>query len=193
MITVRFLPVVVFLGMLNSMWAQPIFQLTNKSASDGLDAPILDWTGSRLSGTDWRVEVYGGLDSGSLTPLVARYDPSQRYITTFPFPGYFKADTPAGPASVASVQGGGWVWLQVKVWDVRLGATYEAVSSKALGGYGQSEPFYARGGNADALEVPQPLLGLQSFSVLQPVPEPSTYALLLTGGGSLCWLCRRRT
>ncbi len=169
---------------------QDTFQLRNYDSTVGLHAPIYDWAGSPLSGPEWRVETYGGPTVESMTPLVVFDNAKERIIMSLGRLGYFE-NRISGTPTVVSVEPGGWAWLQVKVWSINLGATYEAVSSRGLGGYGESTPFYAKGGNPYALELPQPLLGLQSFSVLQPVPEPSTYALLLTGIGSLCWLCRR--
>jgi hypothetical protein len=66
--------------------------------------------------------------------------------------------------------------------DIRL--------ARGLGGYGQSSLFYARGGCPLCAppDIPRPLIGLTSFSVLAPVPEASSWALLLLGlalGGSV--------
>lgn len=78
---------------------------------------------------------------------------------------------------------GASAWLRLKVWDSGLGTTYEETVAKGLGGYGQSELFYARGGNpaGSPPDLPAPLIGLQSFSVLEVVPEPGAGVLLLTG------------
>jgi hypothetical protein len=63
-----------------------------------------------------------------------------------------------------------------------------------VGGYGESPLFYAQGGNPvpPGVSLPRPLIGLESFSVLQETPEPSTWALLLLGGAGMWW-CRRRS
>lgn len=167
---------------------QATYELINKRLNYGLDAPVYDWTGARLWGAQWRVEIYGGPTTDSLVPLVASGSESTRIIMQFVTPGYFRGVE----GSVASLPAGGWAWLQVKVWDLRLGASYEETHGLGIGGYGQSDLFYARGGNMAALEVGQPLLGLQSFSVLQEVPEPSTHVLMFTGIGCLCWLCRHK-
>jgi hypothetical protein len=105
-------------------------------------------------------------------------------------PGYFWSSN--GDLAVMTVPPSGWAWLQVRIWDVQLGATYEEASVRGMGGYGQSAVFYAQGGNAyDSLALPEPLIGLQSFSVLQPIPEPSTWALAALGGTAL-WAGRRK-
>ncbi len=171
--------------------SQATFDLVNRNLTVGLDSPVYDWTGNRLWGPDWRVELYGGPTPEALVPASDLHNPGARITVAFVGPGYFK-DLHFPSSAVYSVSSGGWAWLQVKVWDVTVGTTYDEASARALGGYGESTPFYARGGNPYALDPPRPLIGLQSFSVLQPVPEPSTYALLLAGVGSLCWLCRRK-
>lgn len=62
-----------------------------------------------------------------------------------------------------------------------------------IGGYGASPLFYAQGSSPfDVLGVPARLIGLQSFSLLPVVPEPSTWALLALGGTGLCWALWRQ-
>jgi hypothetical protein len=96
--------------------------------------------------------------------------------------------------SVLDVPNGGWAWLQVRVWDVQVGVTYEEAAARGLGGYGQSALFYARGGDPTGSipTLPGPLIGLQSFSVLPVVPEPSAWLFLVLGLGGLVGSVRRR-
>jgi hypothetical protein len=164
---------------------QATFELRNLLVVGG-PAPVYDWAGNLLWGPDWRAELYGGAAADSLSPAVA-FETDMRISAPFIAPGYFWG---GGSMTVWSVPMGGWAWLQVKVWSLQLGATYEEAVAQGLGGYGQSSLFYAHGGCPLCAppDVPGPLLGLQSFSVLAPVPEVSTWALLVLGlalGGSV--------
>jgi hypothetical protein len=107
-------------------------------------------------------------------------------------PGYFNALN--GARSVLDVPAHGWAWLQVRAWDARLGTTYGEAVTRGSGGYGQSALFYARGNYAlgSIPEPPAPLIGLQSFSVLPVVPEPSAWLFLVFGLGGLVWSVRRK-
>ena len=169
--------------------AQATFALQNLDPN----TPVYDWTGNPLCGADWRIELYGAAEANSLSPVVAFGGSSEPIIIPLVGPGYFQYRSSAGDPAVISVPAGGWAWLQVKVWDLQLGATYEQALARGQGGYGQSALFYAQGGNpvASTPTAPQPLTGLASFSVLQPVPEASTWALLALGLGALV-CCRGR-
>ena len=177
--------------------AQSSFVFQNRYLPVGLDAPVYDWNGALLSGPDWRAELYGGANRDSLSPAVLfdRGLPGgPRESVPFDWPGYFRDDQRLGALVIWDVPGNGWAWLQVRVWNTGLGATYEEALARGLGGYGASELFYARGGSPDfGLTPPRFLIGLQSFSVLQTVPEPSTWLLLTLGLGALAWSRGRRT
>lgn len=155
----------------------------------GLDAPVFDADGNRLFGTNYVAELYGGNTIDSLVLAQAGAASMQPVPFTRIYndqPGYF-ADV--GYVHFPNVPGAGFAWLQVRAWDLRLGETYDEAMALGLGGYGQSPLFYARGGDLTT-DLPRPLIGLQSFSL---VPEPSTWALLAFGAGFLCWRCRRKT
>ena len=178
---------------------QASFHVSNgRNTSERLQAPVFDWDGSLLAGSYWRAEVYGGATATSLSPLLEYHSEppfatGNRGVVKFWEPGYFEqssVNTTGGFFSVPDVAPNGWAWLQVKVWDLRLGATYEEALSRGVGGYGESALFYAQGGNPLGVVpgLPQPLLGLQSFSVLQEVPEPSVVGLTFFGCIAFLWI-----
>ncbi len=183
------LTVVVALVSVHRVSAQGVFELANHSSMADVNAPLYDWTGALLSGPDWRVELYGGAKSDSLSPTVA-FGLNTRVVVSLYRPGYF----PGPGVVVPSVRPFDWAWLQVKVWNAQLGADYESAVARGLGGYGESALFSAQGRDplVEPPDLPGPLLGLQSFSVSQLVPEPGVWTLLLVGGTSLWLVCRRR-
>jgi hypothetical protein len=81
----------------------------------------------------------------------------------------------------------------MRAWEARLGATYDEVVARGLGGYGESPVFYSQGGNPyDYKDPAAHLVGLQSFRLRPVIPEPSTWALLALGGVGVAWATRRR-
>jgi hypothetical protein len=171
--------------------AQSTFRLQNFNQFYSIDAPVSDAEGNRLAGVEYAVELWGGATSDSLSPTFD-FDSRQRVILPFETglaAGYF---TSTASMTVWGVPGGGLAWVQVRAWDMRLGVTYEEVVARSLGGYGESTVLYIRGGNPLGLPtLPAPLTGLQSFSLLPVIPEPSTWALLVFGGTSLWWRLRK--
>ena len=172
-------------------FGQSKFELANKI---GVDAPVFDAQGAPLAGPNYRAELWGAATPTTLSPLVLIDLGNSREIVPFVTPGYFIPTSSSDNLCVLSVPIAGWAWLQVRAWDVRLGATFEDAAARGLGGYGESPLFYARG--TDPFDpngqLPAPLIGLQSFSLLPEVPEPSVWALLAFGGVSLVWAGRRR-
>ena len=55
--------------------------------------------------------------------------------------GYFQTRV----VDITTVPCGDFAWLQIRAWNARLGATYEEVVSLGIGGYGESNIFYANG------------------------------------------------
>ncbi len=159
-----------------------------------LDAPVFDASGNRLFGSNYVAVLYGGSSPDSLQLggnlfTLAPMAPAPFTIMPNGLAGYFRG----GGVEVNSVPAGGFAWLQVRAWDALLGATYDDAVKQGLGGYGESNLFYARGGDPTLTEpgLPEPLFGLQSFSLLPEVPEPASFSLLLLGLPLLLLLRRR--
>jgi hypothetical protein len=171
-------------------FAQEAFVFGNYNAANGLDAPVFDANGNRLSGTNYVAMLYGGGYSNVLQP--GRSFGGQ-VMRPFPFTltvqgeaGYFYGGYVEIP-EVCSVP----TWLQVRAWDARLASSYEEVAGLGVGGYGQSPLFQLQGSDVclPNPRPPVPLIGLESFSL---VPEPSTWALLGLGGMAVGWAARRQ-
>jgi hypothetical protein len=150
-----------------------------------LDAPVFDADGTRLAGTDYVAALYGGMTPDTLE-LAWHVDVSPMAPVPFTLmpggqAGYFR--DPGGFVSIPTVPCGQVAWLKVRAWDARLGASYEEVVSLGLGGYGESNLFEKRGGNLclGVATPPELLIGLQSFSLLPVIPEPSPLWLVLLG------------
>jgi hypothetical protein len=178
-----------------TVFCQSTFQFQNLVPSAGIDAPVFDAQGNRLAGANYAAELWGGATSNSLSPTI-EFDDRQRVILPFReglAAGYFGT---TDSMTVWQVFAGSFAWVQVRAWDMGLGGTYEEVVARSLGGYGESTVLYLRGGNPTGLPtLPAPLTGLQSFSLLPVVPEPSTWALLALGGVGVClavWRKRKR-
>jgi hypothetical protein len=155
----------------------------------GVDAPVFDTMGNRLFGTHYVAVLYGGSTPDSLTIAQAGTADMTPESFTAVFNGQSGYFARGGHVSVPSVTTG-LAWLQVRAWDARLGSTYDDVVRLGIGGYGASPLFQARGGDPLGATPPQPLRGLESFSL---VPEPGAWALLAFGAGILFWKSRRRS
>jgi len=174
-----------------SLCAQSSFLFRNLYGNGIVDAPVFDSEGVPLAGTAYRAELWGGATSNSLAPLLVIGPELSRLIKPFATGGYVDPADP-GDLVVPTVPPSGWAWLQMRAWDVGLGATYEDVAALGDGGYGESPLFYAQGHDPfrEPPEIAAPLIGLQSFS-LHPVPEPSAWALLALGGLAVGWTLQR--
>jgi hypothetical protein len=98
---------------LSVQWSlgQASSRFANYSSVDGIDAPVYDWNGNLLTGTNWRFELYGGATQDSLTPVVTFQGLNRASIPLW-LPGYFRADLAGYPGLVVpEVPGAGWAWL----------------------------------------------------------------------------------
>ena len=173
--------------------SQASFSLNNVN----VNAPVFDAEGTLLYGADYLVELWGGSTSNALSPALT-FETSQRISIPVNYaPGYFLDDYEGRNGTddlvIPSAPFGGYAWLEVRIWDARLGATYEDVEALGIGGYGESPLFYAVGSTPGQLlpDIPANLIGLQSFSLRAIVPEPTTTVLLALGMGMLWWVRRQ--
>ena len=141
----------------------------------GWDAPVFDASGNRLDGVHYLAALYSGATPDG---LAIASDPVSFTARFNDQSGYFSGGVALVPVdSCVAVP-----WLQVRVWDARLGSTYEQVMALGVDGYGESNIFQKRGGDPGyCVTLPTPpeqLFGLESFSL---VPEPTPSFLLLLG------------
>ena len=177
--------------LISSGTAQSTFKFQNLVALGGINAPVFDANGNRLMGTNYAAELWGGISSESLSPMLD-LDSHQRVILPFSTglaAGYFFS---TASMTLFEAPGNSFAWAQVRAWDARLGGTYEGVAALGQGGYGVSPLVFARGGDPNGANPSPPgyLTGLQSFSLLPVVPEPAAWVLLALGGTAL-WAFRR--
>jgi hypothetical protein len=141
----------------------------------GVNAPIYDIDGTTpLAGPGFLAGLYAAPVGQSLAPVGGPVP----FLTTVP--GYFRG----GSWMVPGVPAGHTAVLQVVAWRASDGPTYALANHPG-----------AHVGSSDLLEVPlaggaQPpsaLIGLQSFSLHEVVPEPSVFALGLSAGCAATW------
>src|SRR5262245_44973537 len=105
-----------FLVGVQSGFAQATFIFSNYGPGVGLDAPIFDAKGNRLSGTNYASVLYGGPMPGSLEPArVGGLDMPPVPFTYMPDgqSGYFGV---GGEVVIWTVPPSGYAWLQVRAW-----------------------------------------------------------------------------
>lgn len=168
-----------------STMAQGTINFLNRDTANGINAPITDVDGTtKLQGTDFSAMLYAGPTGGSLAAVGAAqpFDTGNRagYWSNKESTRTIPTVTPGNPADV-----------QVYVWESKYA---DLAAAQAAGGkWGMSTKFTVpkTGGSGVPPEVPQPMLGITSFSLQQTViPEPTTIALGLLGAGAMMF--RRR-
>jgi len=154
--------------------AQGYFTFGNR-ISGSVDAPVLGPNGAKLDGAAWAAQAYVGATADSLVPVGS----------VLPFRTAAAAGYITSTKTVVPTMGAGNAVVEMRVWEVAKGATYEA--SLAAGGiYGKSNPVTV----ALVVEpnLPNNMVGLVSFTA---VPEPSIMALGVLGVAAL--MLRRRS
>jgi len=129
--------------------------------------------GTGLRGTQYVAELYAGTDAGSLVPLTTSV--SRFRSTTSTAKGKWGTATLANLPNDAIVlpqnNFGSTAFLQVKVWDLNTGASFETASGLT----GASSVFTYKVPVAGDTFIPNYFMeNLQAFAL---VPEPSAIAL----------------
>ncbi len=132
-------------------------------------------------GNSFSVAVYAGADEASLAPVASG---------SFLAAGLFNLnDIDTGLAAGATG------FFQVKAWETSFGATYDEAAAVIGAKVGESNVF-SMAVTTDVDGQPLPFAsnlvqgGLESFGVVEVVPEPSTIVLGVLGAAAL--LLRRR-
>jgi hypothetical protein len=134
--------------------------------------------GKLLVGTQFKAQLYAGVDASSLAPA----DVSAAFrVPTTTSPGTWSGGTRTIPFTAGQA-----ATLVVRVWDSSTGTTFE----NATGYKGSSDPFTyvvpPAGSPASAFYME----GLRAFAVV--VPEPGTFALAGLGILGLVMARRRK-
>lgn len=164
-----------------SAMCQGVFIFSNYVPSFGVDAPVYDLFSLRpLQGAGYAAQLYY-----SSTPQGHFVAAGIPVLFTNPRgPGYFGSNN--GPlVQIPDVDFGRSSWLQIRVWNLAAGSTYEDAALRSGAGYGGSAIEYNQGGTK---ESPAPLIGFQSWSIID-IPEPRS-TLLLVCGLPLFWAVR---
>jgi hypothetical protein len=174
------------------------FHFSNRQPAAGLDAPVFDSDGTtRLAGPGFVAQLYAGTNTTQLAPVGEPV-----HFRTGPDAGYWGIDAgavrifdPVPPGSIA--------YVQVRVWEVAGGSTYEQ-ALLAGAKVGRSDVLeLASGGAGNPPAPPAILLGLQSFRlgtlpVIRQHPaaasvapgDPVTFIVLATGTEPLAYQWR---
>jgi hypothetical protein len=178
----KLIPFLVLLVGATGALAQGVVNFNNNVLATPPDRRVINGaTGEGLTGTNWVAQLYYGTSADSLTAHTAA--PSRFRVESTSQPGMWSG----GNRTLTGGGVGTTLFMQVRVWDLRNGATYET----ATGFRGQSTVFtYMQTLSTPAAPTDTQMLNFQSFIV--PVPEPSVIGLGLVGAGALFMLRRRK-
>lgn len=137
-----------------------LLRFANRVPEAGLDAPVFDLNGDILiSGSGFVAQLFGGADP---TNLVAVGAPAP--FGTGANAGYWLAGEEYW-RSIPGVESGDPAYVQVKIWELGLGASFEAALA-AGGRVAASEVWeVVTGGEGAPQAFPLPLTGLASLRV----------------------------
>jgi hypothetical protein len=186
-------------GLSASVFAQGTITADNVNGIGGPTATsrglFFNSSGQAYTGPTVNMTILGGTSAGSLQP-VANLTGGSALVS---FGGGIYADPAGATYSVPNVPLSGTATLQVQAW---IGASPTYASANPLG-----EQFFAwsgsasvpgnaftfenpTGGGGTPAALPKSLDGMPAMS-LQPIPEPSTFALAGLGMAALLFFRRR--
>lgn len=163
----------------NTTLADGIVSFNNNALSPPPDRLVRDACGEPLAGTNYIAQLYYGATADSLTP-----HPQTSILRP---PGVVPAGTWIGGNRTLYGAGGVGVtvFLQVKVWDIRSGATFD--QTRAAGGaWGQSQVFpYTQ-----TLSVPPSpddvrMKNFQGFALVLPRCPPTNVLTILNDNNTI--------
>jgi hypothetical protein len=134
----KLIPLLVLLGGAATGFAQGTVTFQNSvlfqtADPSGLNRLVMDG-GVGLTGSQYVAELYAGSSAGSLTPITASI--SRFRGSTSSSKGKWLASGINGPNDFVVLPGidfGGNAFLQVKVWDLTTGATFETATGAKFG------------------------------------------------------------
>jgi len=162
-----------------STYAQSTLNFVNRIAGV-IDARVYYKDNTTPADGNYVAQLWAAAPGGTLAAVGA---PIAFRSTPDAGKGYWAGEARTLPFESSTAQ------VKVYAWASSLGATLAEAQAKGMGGIGESVllPAVPTGGG---LNPPTPLVGLQSFTISEVVPEPSIAALGLLGAGLL--LIRRR-
>ncbi|MBL9135857.1 MAG: hypothetical protein JNK85_08320 [Verrucomicrobiales bacterium] len=117
-------------------------------------------------------QLYAAPPNGTLAaigkPIPFRSDGHRGYIVD------------GGAVEIPSVAPGQMAQVKLVAWHISLGLSYPEAVSKGQGEVGESATITLRTGTDPTSAAP--LIGLQSFNIAIPIPEPGTAVVALLGG-----------
>jgi len=157
----------------------------SKGAIGGNGAKVTYWDPGVGLDSSFVAQLWAGPDGSSLAPVgavLAFRDGAGR--------GFLNTTGQDTVRVISTVVPGGIATIQIRVWEAAKGSTFqEALFNASV--MGMSAIFTVKtGGDGEPASLPANLVGLQPFSVVPNIPEPSTVALGALGLGALLW--RRR-
>lgn len=184
--------------------AQGTISFVNLNAGSGVNAPVFQMDGAtKLVGPNYVAQLFYSATAGGTMTAVG----SPVAFLTGGGAGYFNG----GTITLPGIAGGATAYLMVAAWDSTLAGTTTGATEAAAFAYWQGNhgnvwgasgynyntltetPFAVVTGNPTATPpgTPANLVGLTSFSLAGPVPEPTTMALLGLGAAGVLMFRRR--